>query len=405
MVQEMKDRVFVTGIGILSAIGNDLDVFAHNIVKGTNGIAPVTAFETIPLHSHIGGEVRCDLNTHFSPTQQRRMDRCSKLTVVAARQAIERAGLVQSDYDPDRVGIFMGTTLGGMIGATEYFELLNKRNLHKITYLQDYPLYSAGARIIEQYGFTGPNLAFSTACSSSNVALGYATDCIRYKRCDIAFAGGVDTMAKITLAGFNALKNVSSDAIRPFDKNRSGVVLSEGAAVLVLESEDGVRTRGAIPLAEIAGYGMSTDAYHMTAPDSTGRGPALAMNRALKNSNMSPGDIDHINAHGTATRHNDEIESRAIRKILGAHVDSVPITSTKSQHGHALGAAGALEAVAAIVAIRTGKVPPTLNLQQQDPRCRIDVVANKARDHRSKAVLSNNFGFGGNNCAIIFACH
>ncbi|WP_052262058.1 beta-ketoacyl-[acyl-carrier-protein] synthase family protein, partial [Leisingera sp. ANG-M1] len=398
----MTERVVVTGIGLLSAIGNDYHSFAKNVLAGTNGIAQVSAFDPEPLAARLGGEVDIDLSEHFPEAQLRRMDRCSMLAVVAARQSMAMAGLDASHYDKTRVGVFLGTTLGGMIGATAYYEAFARKKEQRLSYLQDYPLYSAGARVIEDFGFSGPNLAFSTACSSGNVALGHGADYIRHGRCDMVLAGGVDTMAKITLAGFNALKNVSPEAIRPFDRNRTGVVLSEAAAILVLESETRARARGATILAEIAGYGMSTDAYHMTAPDATGRGPALAVSRALAQAGLTPADIDHVNAHGTATKHNDEIEARVIRKVFGTLADGIPVTSTKSQHGHALGAAGAVEAAAAIAAIQESRVPPTLNHEETDPKCNVDVVAGAPRDHRVNAVLSNNFGFGGNNCTVIF---
>lgn len=208
-------------------------------------------------------------------------------------------------------------------------------------------------------------------------------------------------MAKMTVAGFNAMRNVSCEAIRPFDRDRNGVILGEGAALLCLESEQSMRGRNAMPLAEVLGFGMSSDAYHMTAPDATGRGPALAMTRALRQSCISPSQVGYVNAHGTGTRHNDETETRAIRKVFGEAADSLPVSSTKSMHGHALGAAGAIEAVAVIAGLLGGFVPPTINYQTPDPRCDLDCVPNTARTHHHDIALSNNFGFGGNNCALI----
>lgn len=398
----MIQRVFVTGIGILSGIGMDLNEFSMALQEARNGIGPITAFDAQTLPSRLG----CELHhfnplAHFDSRTLCRMDRCSQLAVVAARQATAMASIGRSTFDPARVGVSLGTTLGGMISATHYYERLAATGHHYVTRLNDYPLYSAGARIMGDFGFTGPNWAFSTACSSGNLAIGYAADLIRHGRLDMVLAGGTDTMAKITVAGFNALKNVSREAIRPFDKSRSGVILGEGAAILCLESESSLQKRGVEPLAELLGYGMSTDAYHMTAPDTTGRGPALAMSRALSHAGVRPDQVGYINAHGTGTKHNDEMETRAIKKIFGDAAKTIPVSSTKSMHGHALGASGAIEAAAIIAAMREGFVPPTINYETPDPRCDLDYVPNVARQHRFDVALSNNFGFGGNNCAIV----
>lgn len=398
----MSNRVFITGIGILSGVGVDFVTFSSSLREGKSGILTITAFDPEALPARLGCEIR-DFNPddHFDRRQARRMDRCSQLAVVAARQAMTMASADASTFDPSRVGVSLGTTLGGMINATRYYERKAHTSHQYVTMLHDYPLYSAGARIIEQYGFGGPNIAFSTACSSGNVAIGYAADLIKHGRLDMVLTGGVDTMAKITVAGFNALKNVSKEAIRPFDKNRSGVILGEGTAIFCIESEASAKKRGVTPLAEIVGYGMSTDAYHMTAPDATGRGPALAMSRALASAGIAPHQIGYINAHGTGTRHNDETETRAIKKVFAANADRLPISSTKSMHGHLLGATGAIEAAAIISGFHGKFVPPTINYQTKDPRCDLDYVPNEARDHVFDYALSNNFGFGGNNCTLV----
>ncbi|MBA3006094.1 MAG: beta-ketoacyl-[acyl-carrier-protein] synthase family protein [Proteobacteria bacterium] len=397
----INERVFVTGIGVLSAIGSDLRSFSAALQEGRSGASVITAFDTETVAGRLGCEVHDFIPAkHFELNALRRMDRCSQLAMVAARQAVTAAALDVERLNPNRVGVSLGTTLGGMVNATRYYERLAHTDRTYASLLYDYPLYSAGARIVGEYGFSGPNLAFSTACSSANIAIGHAADLIRYGRQDIMLAGGVDTMSKITVAGFNALRNVTKDAIRPFDKNRNGLVLGEGVAILCLESESGMRRRGAQPLAEILGYGMSTDAYHMTAPDPTGRGPALAMIRALKRTGLVLEDIGYINAHGTGTRHNDEMETRAIKKVFGTLVDRIPVSSTKSMHGHVLGATGAIEAVSVIAGMLDRFVPPTINYVTPDPRCDLDYVPNQARSHAFKAALSNNFGFGGNNCTL-----
>jgi 3-oxoacyl-[acyl-carrier-protein] synthase II len=387
---------------MLSALGSDLLSFSRAVREGQSGAALITAFDTTGVAGRLGCEVR-DFNplAHFDLKSLRRLDRSSQLALVAARQAVCAAGLDMNQINPQRAGVSLGTTLGGMINATRHYERWADSGHVVASLLHDYPLYSAGARIIGEYGFSGPNIAFSTACSSANIAIGHAADLIRYGRQDIMLAGGVDTMAKITVAGFNALRNVSGEAIRPFDKNRNGLVLGEGAAVLCLESEGRMKQRGAQPLAEILGYGMSTDAYHMTAPDPTGRGPALAMSRALERAGLALDQIGYINAHGTGTRHNDETESRAIKKVFGDLTQRMPVSSTKSMHGHVLGATGAIEAVAVIAGMQGGFVPPTINYVTPDPRCDLEYVPNQAREHQFSYALSNNFGFGGNNCSLV----
>lgn len=398
----MNERVFITGVGILSGIGSGLDEFSAALQRGTDGIRCIEAFDASEVRGRLACEVRdFDPASHLDARTMRRMDRCSQLALVAARQAMAMAGVEPDDVDPERAGVSLGTTLGGMVNATRYYEDFARSGQRYVTRLYDYPLVSPGARIIGEWRFSGSNLAFSTACSSGNVAIGFAADQIRLGRLDLVLAGGSDTMAKMTFAGFNAMRNVSAEAIRPFDRDRSGVVLGEGSAVLCLESERSMRRRRAQPLAEVLGYGMSSDAYHMTAPDATGRGPALAMLRALKNARIDPSQVDYVNAHGTGTRHNDETETRAIRKVFGAHADLLPVSSTKAMHGHALGAAGAIEAVAAIAGLRDGFLAPTINYQTPDPRCDLDYVPNEARWLRHRIVLSNNFGFGGNNCVLI----
>lgn len=398
----MTQEVVITGIGVLCGIGHDLAGFSQSLREGRSGIGPIQAFDASPLRAQLGCEVTgFDPSAHFSRQQARRMDRCSQLAVIAARQAVRMAGVAFGDIDPQKVGVCLGTTLGGMVNATRYYERKVHTGRQFVTLLNDYPLYSPGARIVGDLRIGGPNLAVSTACSSGNVALGHAADLVRHGRLDMVLAGGVDTMAKITAAGFNALRNVSVEAIRPFDKDRSGVILGEGAAVFCLESLERARRRGATPLARVMGYGMSTDAFHMTAPDATGRGPALAMSRALAHAGLAPAQIGYINAHGTGTRHNDEMESRAIRKVFGEYAERVPVSSTKSMHGHALGATGALEAAAIVSGLLGGFVPPTINYRTPDPRCTLDCVPNQAREHLFDHALSNNFGFGGNNCALV----
>lgn len=397
-----SDQIWITGVGIVSALGNDFVSFAKALRRGEDAVRPITAFDASALRGHMGCEVRDFFpQEHFNRRELRRMDRSSCLLVVAAREAMTRAGLKPGDYNPERGAISLGTSLGGMIEATNYYTHLKTTGKGYVTRLIDYPLYAAGTRACAEYGLLGTNLAFSTACSSSNVAIGVGADIIRLGEADIVLVGGFDTMAKMTVAGFNILRNVSPERCRPFDKYRQGLVLGEGAGVLVLEGEAHARRRGAIPIAKFLGYGMSSDAYHMTAPDVTGRGPARAIEAALRNAGINAKDINYINAHGTGTTHNDAAETKAIKRVLGEHAANVAVSSTKSMHGHTLGAAGAIEAVAIIAGMQGGFLPPTANYQHPDPNCDLDYVPNHARDGRINIALSNNFGFGGNNCSIL----
>lgn len=400
----MRQRVYVTGVGVLSSIGGNFPAFAEGLRSGRSGATDISAFDASAVPGRLGCEVR-DFRPedHFSRRETRHMDRASQMAVVAAREAAAGAGLVAGGHDPARAGVFMGTTLGGMVNGTRYFMHLKATGHPRVSLLWDYLLFAAGARICAEFGFRGPNLAYSTACSSSNIAIGAAADLIRHGRLDIALAGGFDTMAMMTVAGFNAMRNVTRDAIRPFDRDRSGLVLGEGAAVLVLESESRVRKRRGPALAEVLGYGMNNDAYHMTAPDATGRGPALAMSRALANAGIAPEQVSYVNAHGTGTRHNDETETRAIKKVLGDHAYRIPVSSTKSMHGHVLGATGALEAASIVAGILGRFVPPTINYANPDSKCDLNYVPNHAKDFELSIGLSNNFGFGGNNCCIVLA--
>jgi len=396
------DQIWITGVGIVSASGNDLESFARALRSGEDAAQPITAFNTSEVRGRMGCEARhfCP-EEHFSRRELRRMDRGSTLLVAAARAAMDMAKLRIGDYNPERAAVSLGTTLGGMIEATNYYGHLNNTGKAYVTQLIDYPLYAAGARVCNEYGLLGANIAFSTACSSANIAIGVGADMIRLGEADLVLVGGFDTMAKMTVAGFNVLRNVSSERCRPFDKNRQGLVLGEGAGVLVLESEAHARRRNAIPLARFLGYGMSSDAYHMTAPDVTGKGPSRAIAAAISDAGIATQDINYINAHGTGTTHNDAAETKAIKRVLGEHAANVAVSSTKSMHGHTLGAAGAIEAIAIIAGMQGGFFPPTVNYQQPDPNCDLDYVPNQARDGHISVALSNNFGFGGNNCSIL----
>lgn len=396
-----KRRVLITGVGIICAIGNNYEQFFAALEEGMSGVGRITAFDPTGLSGENGCEVKhFDPAKHFPAEESRRMDRSCHLSLVAVREAIESSGLDLSRLDKKRCGVSAGSTIGGMISGFEYYRRLKKGKISP-GLLLDQPLYSVGSRICAKYGFFGPNITISTACSSANIALGYAYDLIRSGEMDIMAAGGFDPMAEITCSGFGVLRNISPDISRPFDKNRKGLVLGEGAAYLLLEAEDHVRQRGGKAYGEFLGYGLSSDAYHMTAPDILGKGAARSMQQAIENSRIDREDIDYINAHGTGTKLNDQMESTAIKKVFGKRAYDIPVSSIKAMVGHTLGASGAVEAIAMIAAMHGGFIPPTINYETPDPRCDLDYTPNRSRKRTIRIALSNNFGFGGNNCSII----
>lgn len=401
----MTESAVVTGVGVLSSIGSGYKNFVQGLQNGQDGIREITAFDASELPGHIGGEILdIDDADYFSTSEFRRMDRSTRLTLIALREAVEQSGLAVEENESLRAGVYMGSTLGGMINGTAYYEHLRETGHINTQPLRDYPLFSSATHIAQELGIEGPNMTFSTACSSANVAIGYGAKMIAAGKLDIAIVGGVDPMAKMTMAGFNCLRNVTTEKIRPFDKNRSGVALAEGAAILVLESRTRAEARRAEILGQVTGFGASADAFHMTAPDTSGRGAHLAMQRALSSAGLNGSDLDYVNAHGTGTKHNDAMEVRAVKKLNSSDPDwAIPVSSTKSMHGHALGAAGAIEAVACLAAMNEGFLPPTINFETEDPKCLVDCVANDARGARPKHILSNNIGFGGNNASIVLA--
>nr|WP_319396783.1 beta-ketoacyl-[acyl-carrier-protein] synthase family protein [uncultured Desulfobacter sp.] len=407
-----RQRVFITGVGVISAIGNGFDMFRDALKAGRNGVGRIRAFDPGGLACQNGCEVD-DLTSCFPEEDARPMDRASQLAMIAADQAVQTSGLVRESgsqeigsrtgrlgIDPTRSGIALGGTIGGMASGFAYYRRL-KNGQAAPGFLLDQPLYSMGARISAAYGLQGPNLVFSTACSSANIAIGYACDLIRSGRMDIMLAGGVDPMAEITCAGFGVLRNTSPDVARPFDRKRNGLILGEGAGILLLESEKHFRQRQGHIYGEVLGYGMSSDAYHMTSPDVLGRGAARSMYNAVSDSGLVPGQVEYINAHGTATKHNDQMETMAIKKVFEKRAYDIPVSSTKSMHGHTLGAAGGIEAIAVLAAMDGGFIPPTMNYREKDPKCDLDYVPNQAREQQFSVGLSNNFGFGGNNCTVI----
>jgi 3-oxoacyl-[acyl-carrier-protein] synthase II len=325
------------------------------------------------------------------------------MALEASREAWVGSGIADAGLGEDRVGVVLGGTTGGMLEAED---LLRRRRFGELERmptrgLLSMPVSSTADVVAGVLGCAGPRLTVVTACSSSANSLGLAADFIQDGRADAMLAGGTDAHCKMTYAGFNALQALAPDVCRPFDRRRAGLSLGEGAAMFVLEEEAHARRRGAEILAELAGYGMSADAYHMTAPDPEGRGAVLAMRRALAEAGIEPQAVDYVNAHGTGTAQNDPIETRAIKEVFGEHARRLAVSSTKSQTGHCLGAAGAIEILATVLALRHGFLPPTVNLEEPDPECDLDYVPRAARASRLRVAVSNSYGFGGNNTSVV----
>jgi 3-oxoacyl-[acyl-carrier-protein] synthase II len=400
-----RPRAVVTGMGILTSIGQDLPSFWKNLLAGVCGIDRITLFDPSGYRAKKAAEVRgFEPRRHFSPRQLRRMSRCDQLGMKAALEALMDSALVLEKVDRERVGIFIGGGAGGIFSAEKYRkEMIQKGGRRgRPSLLLPFSTCALNDAIAEEWRILGPRATIATACSSSATAIGCGLDAVRSGEADIAIVGGSESLSEVTFGGFNSLRTVDEEYCRPFDLNRKGLSLGEGAAFLILEEAEHARKRGAKIHAELMGYGLSGDGQHMTAPDPEGRGAARAMREALKDAGVGPEEVGYINAHGTATPANDASETKAIKILFGERARQIPVSASKSMIGHCLGAAGALEAVATILAIRADRIPPTIHYETPDPECDLDYVPNGARDARVKIALSNSFAFGGNNTTLVF---
>jgi nodulation protein E len=394
-------RVAFTGLGVVSALGPDLTSFREGLFAGRPGIRPIATPLPGPLRFLNGAEVAgFDALAHFEQKALALLDPFAQYAIVAAREAVRESGIT---FSAERTGIVTGTGGGGQRATDDGFVDLYKRDLPRVNpfTIPRIMANSAASHISMEFGIRGPVFTVSTACSSSNHAIGQALWLLRNGACDAVLAGGSESVFSYGfLKSWEAMRVVSSDTCRPFSKDRSGLILGEGAGMLVLEDMDQARARGARVYAELAGFGMSSDAHHITQPSV--EGAVLAMRSALTDAGVAPEQIGYINAHGTATAANDPAETAAIRSVFGSHADSLCVSSTKSMHGHALGAAGALEAVATALALHEGCIPPTANFNERDPACDLDVVPNAARVRQAGWAMSNSFAFGGLNAVLVF---
>ena len=405
-------RVVITGIGIVSPLGNTPDTFFSNITQGKSGIGLIKADFADSLDCKLAAQAEFDGAQHFSKQQLALMDRVSQFALYSAQQAALDANLTLSEDDLDRTGCYLGTGMGGASSTEEGYVRLFKENLNR---LKPFTVLmamngAAGSQIAMYFQLSGPNLSFTTACSSSTIAVGEAFRQIQQGYCDVMFAGGAEALLTFgTIKAWEALRTMAKQdeidpafSSKPFSKNRTGLVLGEGAAVFILEDLQRAKTRGAKIYAEITGYGTTNDGAHITQPSINGQ--ARAMQAALNNANLAPQDIGYINAHGTGTQLNDATETAAIKQVFGEHAYKMPVSSTKSVHGHLMGAAGAVELVATTRALTDKILPPTMHLEEADPECDLDYVANKARKvEHLQHVMSNSFAFGGTSGVLILS--
>ena len=410
--RDTDNRVVVTGIGTLCPLGLDIDTTWEGLIAGKSGIDYITLCDTESLETKFAGEVKgFDPSDYINRKDARRMDRFTQLAVAASQQAVEHSGLQINSTNQDSIAIVVGSGIGGLTTLFEQTKVLLEKGASRVSPFLVPMMISdmAAAQISITLGVKGLNLCTTSACSSSSDAIGVAYELIKRGDAQAAIAGGSEsTITPIGIAGFNALRALSTRndepqlASRPFDTERDGFVMSEGACLLILESLAHAQKRGANILAEIIAYGASADAYHITQPDEDGAGAAKAMQLALDKAGLAPGEIDYINAHGTSTPLNDKTETIAIKTVFGDHAYRMLVNSTKSMTGHLIGAAGAIEAAVCIMAIQHRIIPPTINLTHPDPECDLDYVPNVSRQAKVTTALTNSFGFGGHNSVLIF---
>ncbi|HIX62685.1 MAG TPA: beta-ketoacyl-ACP synthase II [Candidatus Halomonas stercoripullorum] len=409
----MARRVVVTGLGLVTPVGNTVKESWENIVAGKSGITPIEHFDATGFNTRFGGSVKdFDISPYLNPKDARKMDLFIQYGVAAGAQAINDAGIECSEENAERIGVAIGSGIGGLPLIEQNHNALLKGGARRIS-----PFFVPGSiinmisgNLAIQYGFRGPNIAITTACTTGTHNIGYSARTIAYGDADVMVCGGAEmATTPLGLGGFSAARALSTRnddpeaASRPWDRDRDGFVLSDGAGVLVLEEYEHAKARGAQIYAELVGFGMSDDAFHMTAPPEDGSGAALSMRNAIRDAKLDPSAVHYVNAHGTSTPAGDLAESRAIESVLGEAAKQVAVSSTKSMIGHLLGAAGAVEAVFSILAIRDQIAPPTINLDNPQEGCNLDYVPHTARDTKIDVALSNSFGFGGTNGTLVFA--
>jgi 3-oxoacyl-[acyl-carrier-protein] synthase II len=409
----MNDRrVVITGLGVITPVGNDLESFWHSLKNGVSGIRTITAFDTTAYDCRIGGDVQgFDPKAVFkNPKDVRRTDRFAQLSMAAAKMAMADASVDMALENPERFGVVVSSGIGGLKTLEDQYTILLSKGPQRVSAFTIPMLISnmASGLISMEFGLHGPNMCIVTACATSNNAIGESWRMIKFGEADIFLAGGSEAaIIPIGLAGFGAMKALSTRndeparASRPWDRDRDGFVIGEGAGVVVVEELERAKKRKAKIYCELVGYGLSADAYHMTAPPPDGIGAARAMQLALEHAKLSIDDVDYINAHATSTGLGDLAEARAIKTVFGPRAKSVSISSTKSMTGHLLGGAGAIETAVCALSIRDGVIPPTINLENPDDECDLDFTAKVAKERKVRVALNNSFGFGGHNATLV----
>jgi len=409
---EPQRRVVVTGMGLITPLGLNMSESWNGLVQGKSGIGKITAFDAAAFDTKIAGEVKgFNADDFVAKKEQKKMDRFIHLSLAATKAAIEDSKLEFSDELKTRTGALIGVGMGGLPYIEVQTKILFDRGPSRLSpfFIPSVITNMASGQVTMVHGFKGPNYAISSACASGAHAIGEATGFIRDGVCDVMIAGGAESVVTpMAIGGFNAMRALSTRndnphaASRPWDKDRDGFVLSEGVGVLILEDYEHASQRGAKIYAEMCGFGLSSDAHHMTSPSPGGVGAAQSMNLCLKDARITPDKVDYINAHGTSTPAGDEVETEAVKRVFGDHAKKLWVSSTKSMIGHTLGAAGAVESVICIQALVTGIVPPTINLDNPSDDCDLDYVPKTAREKKMSYVLNNSFGFGGTNCSLLF---
>jgi 3-oxoacyl-[acyl-carrier-protein] synthase II len=396
----MNKRVVITGLGVISSIGIGWKEFWKNLLGGKSGISPVSSFNTSNHFTHNGGEVKIFKPEDFiSEERLKFINRATQMALAAAKLAIEDAGLIPGYLDNHKVGISFGTTLGDAQTIEDIDMLLINNEPISERLICQIPTHASPSNIAKKYKVNGPNFMFSTACAAGNYAICYGYDLIKLNRADIVFAGGSDPFSRIEYTGFNQLSAVAPEKCQPFDKNRKGMMVAEGAGTLILETLESALKRKAPIYAEILGYGLSCDAQHMTQPSVEGISQCII--KAINEAGINKEDVNYISAHGTGTVANDRAECAAIKKVFGSRYKQIPVSSIKSMIGHTMGAASALEAITCALVVRNDIIPPTINYQTPDPECDIDCVPNEVRKHIVNIALNNSFAFGGNNASLV----
>ena len=401
MNRNTSKRVVITGLGIITSIGENIPAFKEGLFNGACGIGPVSLFDTTGFSCHSAGEVRGrDLKAFFKPHETKRISRCDILGLIAAEEALLDSGLDIRKITKERIGVTLGGGAGGMLSWESYRRAVwLQKNVTKPSRLLASAPCTLTDLIAARYGLSGLRATICTACSSSATSIGYGYDLIRSGDQDVIVAGGSESLSELTFAGFHALRLMDSEYCRPFDKNRRGLSLGEGSAILILEDYDRAEERGATMYAEILGYATNADAVHKTSPDAEGMG--RVMTKALAHAGVSVEDVDYINAHGTATPINDHMETLAIKNVFGPHATMISVSSTKSMVGHCLGASGAIECLATVLALGEQTVPPTIHYEVPDPDCDLDYVPAISRKQDINIAVTNSFAFGGNNAALV----